>query len=475
MRKAVFVGVVCVAGSILLTVLVPPVRAAAGWGTPQLLDSTYVYSPQVAVDGNGDALAVWMKGTGSARSAAASRYAVGTGWSAPELIEANDTADVEDPEIAANAAGDAVAVWAMQPSSGPADVWANRYVPGAGWGNAQPIELDATGDPSGPQVGLDAAGNAIAVWQWYNGTRWSVWGNRYVAGTGWAAGQILAMDAGGPRIAVDPAGNAMMLYSWGNGTGYEVWAKRYVVGTGWGPSELLESGPGNISPAPDVAVDAAGDAVAVWVHHGAPQPTIWSSRYAADTGWGTPEFIGVSPQQLAWDPHVAIDPRGTAIAVWTVGMSPGDIWANRYAAAAGWGDAAPLAQHAGDASYAQVAMDAAGNAIAVWHQDDHAYADRYVSGRGWGTPERIEANATAAVIFPQVAMSPAGDAVVVWHQFLNTSSSVWANRYEAPRVAGNPFETGLAVAVAVFTVVVAVFLVFLLRRRRGKAAGSPPP
>jgi hypothetical protein len=48
--------------------------------------------------------------------------------------------------------------------------------PGPHWRTAQLIETD---DAGSPQVAADAAGNALAVWQQSDGTRISIWANRY--------------------------------------------------------------------------------------------------------------------------------------------------------------------------------------------------------------------------------------------------------------------------------------------------------
>ena len=47
------------------------------------------------------------------------------------------------------------------------------------WGTAALIETDNAGDASRAQIAFDANGNALAVWQQYDGTRNNIWANRY--------------------------------------------------------------------------------------------------------------------------------------------------------------------------------------------------------------------------------------------------------------------------------------------------------
>src|SRR4030067_957017 len=59
------------------------------------------------------------------------------------------------------------------------------------------------------------------------------------------------------------------------------------------------------------------------------------------------------------------------------------------AATKSWGTAAlSETDNAGDAGYPQIAVDAGGNAIAVWYQHDgtrwNIWANRYTAGSGWG-------------------------------------------------------------------------------------------
>jgi len=62
------------------------------------------------------------------------------------------------------------------------------------------------GEAWNPQVAVDAFRNAIAVWNQSDGNRFDVWANRYIPGAGWGTAILLETDnagrAGSPQVAV---------------------------------------------------------------------------------------------------------------------------------------------------------------------------------------------------------------------------------------------------------------------------------
>jgi hypothetical protein len=356
-----------------------------------------------------------------------------------ERIESN-AASAFQPQIAFAANGNAIAVW-LQMDGMNQNVWANRYVAGTGWGTAELIETDNTRHAFNPQIASDPNGNAIAVWFQEDGTRYNIWANRYVAGTGWGTAELIETDNAGfafhPQIAFDPGGNAIAVWYQSDGTRTNVWARRHVAGSGWGTAELIETDNAGSVSGPQISFDPNGNAIAVWNQHDGTRENIWANRYVAGTGWGTAELIETDNAGYAFNPEVAIDPNGNAVVVWNqFDGTRNNLWANRYAAGTGWGTAELIeTDNAGSALYPQIAIGADGNAIAVWYQSDgtrdNVWTNRYVAGTGWGTAELIETDNADAVDLPQIAMDPLGNAIAVWAQYDGTTGNIWANRYVA--------------------------------------------
>lgn len=424
----------------LLFSAVPASAAIAdGWATAQLvetIDEGSASAAQIAVDGSGNAVAVWSQHDGTRYNIYANWYHVGTGWSAEALIETNGSADAQSPEVAVDRSGNALAVWS-QSDGETLTIWANGYVPGTGWGTARRIDAINVIYGGDPQVAFDASGNAFAVWNQYDGQQPnSIWANRYVAGVGWGTAGVIEADNSGQdmfaELAVDAGGNAIAVWVQALTSTDNVKMNMYVKGTGWGIAQLLETDDG-AAHSPRVAFDGSGNAIVVWNQHGLQGSLVYAKRYVAGTGWGTPVRIGNIAS--GGNAQVAFDGSGNAVAVWMEHEGGRyNIWANRYVAGAGWGTAVLIeTDNAGTTYDPQVAVDGRGNAVAVWMQDNATryapdiWANRYEVGTGWRTAGLLETG-TGAAYFPQVAVDSFGHAVAVWEQSDGTRSNIWANR-----------------------------------------------
>ena len=364
--------------------------AATGWGTATLIetdDSGNAWVPNVAVDANGNAIAVWEQSDGNRNNIWANRYDAVTGWGTATLIETDDTADAWFPKVAVDANGNAIAVWSQHGAT-RFSIWANRYDAVTGWGTATLIETDDTGDAWNPSVAVDANGNALAVWSQHDATRYNIWANRYDAVTGWGTATLIETDDSGnaehPRVDVDASGNAIAVWYQSDGIRNNIWANRYDAVTGWGTATLIETDDsGNAEEHPRVDVDASGNALAVWSQSDGTRYNIWANRYDAVTGWGTATLIETDDTGDAWLPNVAVDANGNALAVWSqYDATRLNIWANRYDAVTGWGTATRIeSDDSGNAVDPNVAVDANGNAITIWRQFDgtryNIWANRY--------------------------------------------------------------------------------------------------
>jgi len=130
-----------------------------------------------------------------------------------------------------------------------------------------------------------------------------------------------------------------------------------------------------------------------------------------------------------------VDADGNALAVWSLstGIGKSNIWINRYMAGNGWGTAELIGTNITEnARFPQIALDAKGNALAVWQQfniTDNVWANRYVAGSGWGNAELIETGNSYARS-PQIALSAGGNGLAVWFQLDGTRASIFANRFD---------------------------------------------
>jgi hypothetical protein len=153
------------------------------------------FAPQVAVNGAGDAVVVWLEDDGGVPgtlvgSVWAQRFDAASGtWALPELVENADkslrTINSRADKVAAgiDSAGNAFAAW-TQLIGGEYVVRVRRYsVADDAWEAPEQIGDDTTTDDTHfPRIAVDAAGNAIAVWQQIDPVsgRYEAWANYYV-------------------------------------------------------------------------------------------------------------------------------------------------------------------------------------------------------------------------------------------------------------------------------------------------------
>lgn len=327
---------------------------------------------EVAVDPNGNVIAVWAMG-GIRGDIWSSRYTTGGGWSEAELIEVDDTGSAGRPHVAVTPDGNALAVW-MQSDGTRDNIWANRFTPQAGWRGAELIETDNVGDAEDPRVATDPSGNAMAVWSQSDATGQGIRANRFTPQMGWGNAEVLETGRVGPavtpQVGMDADGHAIAV--WHQSDLFfrtDIWSKRFTPGAGWGSGQRVETRD-SVATNPQIAVAPDGHAVAVWEQMGTMYKDVWGNHFTPETGWGTQSLLEISNAGDASRPRVATDATGNAIAVWMQDNgSREDVWASRYVAGTEWATAVLLEQSDGfRALHPRVALGARGSAVVVWPQ-----------------------------------------------------------------------------------------------------------
>ena len=435
------------------------------WEAPATVDiaTTDATNPQVVIAEDGSAISVWSQSDGMVTSIWANSYTPATGWGlTPELLETSNIGNAHSPEIVLDANGNAMAIW-LQSDGTRDNLWSNYYTSSVGWGTAALIENDNIGDANYAEVRMATDGTAIALWSQADGTlngsgqaqANTVMTSRYTVGTGWSVptriDSYTPIHAFAIQLSVDALGNVIALWSdTSDGTNYNISTNRYVSGVGWGTAALLRAGAlGDIDASPLVsarlAMNANGDAVAVWAEASSPA-SVWASVYPSATTWGVATLLETS-LNTAIEPTVAIDNAGNAIAAFVqFDGSRYVIHANRYSAGA-WGidtliGTSSTASLNGDSTAPQIAINNSGNATVVWQQSDgvqsNIWANRFdATAVSWEQPLVIETENAGDAENAQIAINTSGEAVVVWQQADGTTSNIQANTYE-PDNAGVP-------------------------------------
>lgn len=250
-------------------------RPAGGqWQAPVVLDEKGG-RPDVVFGPQGEAAASWNIWDGSHSIAEVAFKPAGGGWQAPEQVSETGR-NAGAPQLALNAAGDAVAIWICPDCSGEGEVVQAAYKPGGGAWRA-PVDISGVGTrTSGLHVGVDAAGNAVAIWERSSpvSSCCLIQAASKPAEGAWQAPTQLSVEgtpAGEPSLAVNPAGDVMALWTILDRSGSgRVIARTRPAGGSWKAPVDISAGGSSLEQ--DIAYDAHGDAVAVWRATSAPTP-----------------------------------------------------------------------------------------------------------------------------------------------------------------------------------------------------------
>ena len=366
-------------------------------------------------------------------------YTPGAGWGTEALLETEDLGDVgRDIDVAMDAQGNAIAVW-TQSDGVRVNIWFNRYDPNTGWTGATKL-VDQNLSASSPRVGFDGAGNATVIWVQFDGVslKRNVWQRRYATGSGWETATKLensaAGDASSPHLAVDASGTAMAVWLKKNGAIDSVWYAAYDPVSGWTAPGLVEQDDAGFAADPKVAYAPDGLIHAIWSQlsdsgESSLTQDLFASRYSPGSGWSTPERIeNLHTPVRVVDLKVGGD--GEALAVWTQASRSSPFRKmniNRYTPGSGWGSPLPFTTLVSRAEHAapSTVIDAEGNALVVWREDRDPGSGHFMRmasrfdarTRSWnilgdGTPPGHQNSSARHVLVPL----PGNEVMLIWSE-----------------------------------------------------------
>ena len=213
------------------------------WGTAVRVNTGSLYgaaAPMVAVDGSGNAFAVWFEWAGR-KTLYASRYSVNTAtWSAPVQIDdpvGSNASDYDPPRhaVVIDANGNALIIWQQENADQTEyNIYARRCPAGNLSGCQSPVLIEnSAGYADLPALALAPNGDAIAVWKQEDGSARRIYANHYSAsGNSWDANPSLVGGADstwneGPQIAIDGNSNATVVWTEYEAGQYNIRANRF--------------------------------------------------------------------------------------------------------------------------------------------------------------------------------------------------------------------------------------------------------
>ena len=241
-------------------------------------DGQDAFSPQVAMDDNGDAIITWEQSHDSSIwQIFMSEYRNGT-WTHPNNLNDNISTDglnATSPQVAMDDNSDAIIAWGQWDGSNNR-IFKSEYRNGA-W--THPSKLSDNISPDGqsassPQVAMDVNGDAIITWEQWDGSNLQIFMSEYRNGV-WTHPSGLndhinpngILGAFVPQVAMDDNSDAIITWVQGDHTGkWQIFMSEYRNGAWTHPNWRTDkiSPDGQNASRPQVAMGNNGDAIITW-------------------------------------------------------------------------------------------------------------------------------------------------------------------------------------------------------------------
>ena len=247
------------------------------WGAATSLGQGPSSSRRIAVDPTGNVFAVWV----TTKDALFVNRAAAGGTFGTAMRLDSGALDVSDSSIATGANGNAIVIWSEAdfeaPYSHPRQrILASRFSRGA-WGAPDVIQQPEPTDIPEPQIGIDAKGNALAVWVSLNmeQTKNLIRQARFTPAGGWSPAadsspkSFQAAELLSAHLAVAKDGSAVAVWEQspppGKNPKHEVFATQFDPATGnWSPPQQISAADPDGVHDSQATIDESGNATAVW-------------------------------------------------------------------------------------------------------------------------------------------------------------------------------------------------------------------
>jgi hypothetical protein len=419
---------------------------ALAWGTAALLENSNDFNVAgtntfadaevlSAIDANGNAIVIWQQsdGTpdGNTQKVFSRRYTAAQGWTPavaiPGLVTSSSSVNLVTGRVLMDSAGNAT--WIRH------NFEARRYGAAGGWPATAFVPativgelVDAKIDASDNIHALAYGGGEVRYNRVASGSnQWTTWADVSASGQQASRYAQMALGSQGSVIAVWRERNP-------GDTNYSMKANRTVGGAWQTPVRIEEVLTNVIDSMPRIASDANGNAVAAW-HQGS---VLYASRFDAATGaWAAPTEVvtGLSGATFSARIQLAMAADGRAVLGWN---STFELRAATYTPGVGF--SAPAAVNSYNAGYF-IGIDQNGRASVVYRSvsqwpnptdaTQNVYARDLPWGGTWSAAALIETGAGDVKGNVPCAMNATGQAVCTWAQddLANDAirNSLWAN------------------------------------------------
>ncbi|HEV8656774.1 MAG TPA: glycohydrolase toxin TNT-related protein [Candidatus Limnocylindria bacterium] len=272
-------------------------------------------------------------------------------WSTPNTKVNSDTGTrvQVNPAITTDSASNAYAVWEDSRDGAnnkiDTNIYASTRTAADGlWGTNRKVNDDSTQNPvqRNPRIAGTAAGIETAVWVDLRASQNNIYASQLnlpgcTAGL-WCPNKKVTDNTAAlkdfPDVAVDSADTAYAVWQDSRGGNADIYFSSLThLGTNWSANVKISDDPGSaVQSKPRIGVDSAGNLTAAWIDARTSPAHVRVARKPAGGSWTASIDITPTPanvQSLA----LSVRPDGFAWAVWgdtRAGAANQDIWGSRY-------------------------------------------------------------------------------------------------------------------------------------------------
>ncbi len=301
-------------------------------------------------------------------------------------------------------------------------------------------------------VAMNANGNAIIVWDQFDGNNNQIYMREYRNGS-WSSQPALSdsispkgTNCFSPHVAMDDNGNAIIVWMQ-YVSADQIFKSEYRNGKWTHPSSLSENicSSDYSASSPYVAMDNNGNAIITWLQYDGSCYQIFLREFRNDE-WTPEPSLTESISPVGYDamlPAVSLDDNGNAIVAWIQYdiNSRSQIFVSEYRGGA-WvhpsditDNISPGERNVSDISRPAIAMDDNNNAIIAWAQydgcDNQIYMREYRNG-SWSNIPAINDYISITnyeAKYPVVAMDNNSNAVIAWAQDDSSNYQIFMREY----------------------------------------------
>jgi hypothetical protein len=381
------------------------------WRKPVRLDHGRLGEACLALDGHGHGSVVWENGgrlwtmpIGSRSTPALARLPLGEGTA---------------PQIQLNTDGRGLALWQTQRNG-------ERQIQGQFLGpeeSSAKVVFQTAGVIRHLQGRVDRRGNALVVWCLDQSGQTEVLAQSFEARKQtWEQAParlgVLSLPTAGPRMAVNQKEHAMVLWEMEDGVSEGLVASHY-----WPTDRIWSDRPVPVVPHAtrhhQVAMDDAGNALALWIHAPYGQRcSLEASFYdALASEWGEPELLANARSFSA--PRLVMTGEGRALAAWcqSEGHGPSRLFAKAFAK--GQWESALDCVELGQAPIRDFAIslgaDGSAGILAVHHGPEGDWVSARLRQGEWSAPLPLMPASSQPCAAPRLSLSSEGSSAL-WTQ-----------------------------------------------------------